>query len=235
MHPDGNALLVFAKQPTPGRVKTRLTPTLLPAEAAKLYHCMLQDTLTKAKSLAGAARFIFYVDEDGAADYFRGIAPGAELFPQEGETLGDRMENAFARAFARSFQRVAIIGTDSPDLPPGFIESAFALLGNENVDVVFGPAEDGGYYLLAMKRLHGELFRGISWSSGSVLADSLARCAAAGLTVELLPVWYDLDTVEDLQRPALVAELTDAPLTRAFIRTNSSLLQRGAVESGATD
>lgn len=218
MCPAGNALLVFAKPPTPGRVKTRLTPPLSHAEAAELYSCMLKDTLAKAKSLPGAERFVLYADEEGAVEYFRGIAPDVELFPQEGGTLGDRMERAFARAFARGFRRVVIIGSDSPDLPPGIVESAFALLCKENVDVVFGPSEDGGYYLLAMKRLHGELFRGIPWSSGSVLEDSLARCAAAGLKVELLPVWYDLDTVADLRRPGLLVATNGAPLTREFIQ-----------------
>ncbi len=111
----------------------------------------------------------------------------------------------------------AVIGTDSPHLPTAFIDRAFDLLEDPGVDAVFGPTEDGGYYLLAMKQPHRELFEGIAWSTPSVLEQSLARAAAAGVATVLLPVWHDVDTAADLLRPELVDPGNGAPLTREFI------------------
>jgi len=210
------ALIIFARHPTPGRVKTRLSPPLTAAEAAELYRCMLLDILEKTERLVGTERFIFYEDEPGAADFFRRQA-AAEIFPQRGKDLGERMAAAFACVLSRGFTQAAIIGTDSPDLPLAFIEEAFARLEDAGTDAVFGPAEDGGYYLLALKRLHRELFRDIPWSSGDVLAQSLERCAASGIGVSLVPGWYDIDTAADLRRPGL-AEANGAPRTGEFIR-----------------
>jgi len=213
-----NALIIFAKSPVPGRVKTRLTPCLSNLEAAALYEAMLLDVLEKARQLPGVVPYLFYQEEPGARDYFQRTAVGMVLAPQEGSDLGERMEGAFANVFAAGCIRVAIIGTDSPDLPSSFIEEAFGRLAN-TAEVVFGPSEDGGYYLLAMSRLQRELFRDIPWSSGEVLAKSLERAEAAGLRAELLPAWYDIDTPADLQRPGLVAEESDAVRTREFIRS----------------
>ncbi|KAF0220337.1 MAG: hypothetical protein FD174_1238 [Geobacteraceae bacterium] len=212
-----NVLIIFAKRPTPGRVKTRLAATLSAEDAAELYRCMLFDTLAKAKELAGPDKLVFYEPAAGAAAYFKGIAAGMETCPQEGNDLGKRMENAFKRTLEMGYEAAVIIGTDSPDLPSSFIEEAFAMLESRDIDAVFGPSEDGGYYLIAMKRLQGELFKGIPWSSGAVLEKSLEKAAEAGIRVSLLPRWYDVDTFEDLQRPELLEEANGAPLTREFL------------------
>uniref|UniRef100_UPI0026367E0D TIGR04282 family arsenosugar biosynthesis glycosyltransferase n=1 Tax=Geobacter sp. TaxID=46610 RepID=UPI0026367E0D len=131
--------------------------------------------------------------------------------------LGERMAGAFRRAFDRGCRRVAIIGTDSPDLPLAFIGWAYELLADPAVDAVFGPSEDGGYYLLALKRFHPALFAGIPWSTDKVLELSLARAAEAGLATALLPPWYDVDTADDLRRPGLMVPESTAPLTREFL------------------
>jgi glycosyltransferase A (GT-A) superfamily protein (DUF2064 family) len=131
------------------------------------------------------------------------------------------MASAFATAFARGHERVVIIGTDSPDLPLAFIREAFTRLDDGEADAVFGPSEDGGYYLLALKRLHHELFRDIQWSSNGVLQESLAKARAAGISYSLLPRWYDVDTAADLARPGLIDETNEAPLTRAFLKNRS--------------
>ncbi|WP_282001486.1 TIGR04282 family arsenosugar biosynthesis glycosyltransferase [Geotalea uraniireducens] len=212
-----NALLVFAKRPTPGRVKTRLVPPLSPENAAELYARMQLDIFAKVGHLAGVDSFVCYDPADGAAEYFATNVRTARLFPQAGANLGERMANAFSQVFQRGYQSVAIIGTDSPDLPAAFIEEAYARLARPAVDAVFGPSEDGGYYLLAMKRLLPELFAAIPWSTDAVLARSLARAAAAGIAVELLPAWYDVDEAADLHRPGLVAPGNGAPLTRKFL------------------
>lgn len=213
------ALIIFAKRPTPGRVKTRLTSVLSPEEAAELYHCMLLDTLAKAEGLADPDKFLVYEEAGGAAPYFQEIARGMEVFPQRGNDLGERMKDAFQQAFARGYAAAAIIGTDSPHLPAPFVEAAFDRLADPAIDVAMGPSEDGGYYLVAMKRVHGELFRDIPWSKGEVLEKSLGKAAESGISVTLLPRWHDVDTAEDLQRPELLDAGNGAPRTREFLRS----------------
>ncbi|WP_236685578.1 TIGR04282 family arsenosugar biosynthesis glycosyltransferase [Geobacter pickeringii] len=136
------ALLIFAKKPTPGRVKTRLVPPLSAVEAAELYRCMLFDVLANVGQITGVALHLCY--GEGGRDYFEATMPSVGLFPQEGDDLGERMAGAFRRAFAQGYRRVAIVGTDSPDLPPEFVERAYELLADPDVDVVFGPSADGG-------------------------------------------------------------------------------------------
>jgi rSAM/selenodomain-associated transferase 1 len=198
-------------------VKTRLVPPLTLEEAASLYECMLHDTIDKIVRLPGITPFICYQDDPGAELYFRDIAPAVEIFPQQKGDLGKRMQQAFARLFARGFREVAIVGSDSPDLPPEIIHEVFTSLEDDQTDVVFGPAEDGGYYLIAMKRLWSELFTGINWSSASVLAESLEIARDAFLGVALLPEWYDIDRPEDLTRRALLDEGCRAERTRGFL------------------
>ena len=211
------ALLIFARRPHPGRVKTRLVPLLSPVEAATLYECMLRDVLARTRELAGMTRFLFYEDEPEAAGYFGGLDEGLQLLPQVGVDLGQRLADAFARIFAGGFPVAAVIGTDSPDLPLSFIDLAFAGLEAGRGDVVFGPAEDGGYYLAALKKPCPELFREIPWSTAAVLETSRTRAAAAGLNPLFLPRWYDIDVPSDLARPELHDEATGAPLTRQFL------------------
>ncbi|ABQ28188.1 TIGR04282 family arsenosugar biosynthesis glycosyltransferase [Geotalea uraniireducens] len=218
MRHNNNALIVFAKQPIAGKVKTRLTTVLSPEEAAELYRCMLIDTLSKVKQLEGVDIYLFFEGNGDAASYFATIAAGMETVPQRGNNLGERMMDAFQRTFEHGYESVAIIGTDSPDLPVGFLDVAFQRLEKNGVDVVIGPTEDGGYYLLAMKRVYCRLFRDVPWSSDQVLNLSLARGAEAGITIGLLPGWYDVDTVEDLRRPGLLDKGSGAPMTREFIK-----------------
>jgi uncharacterized protein len=207
------ALAIFAKTPLPGLVKTRLTPPLSPEEAADLYRCMLLDTIARVDSLAYDT-FIFY---DGDEQFFREAAPELGLFPQDGEDLGLRLERAFSTLISLGYRTRVVIGTDAPDLPLPFIEEAFRNMAAGS-DVVFGPAEDGGYYLVALGGDYGKLFHEIPWSSAQVLERSLERVSDAGLTATLLPAWYDVDSFEDLYRPGLSDPSNGAPLTRGFIR-----------------
>ncbi|HLO25188.1 MAG TPA: TIGR04282 family arsenosugar biosynthesis glycosyltransferase, partial [Geobacteraceae bacterium] len=110
-------LIIFAKRPVPGRVKTRLSPPLSPEQAAGLYRCMLEDILAKAAIIPGVEKWIFYETDTGAPAFFAGIAPGMACTHQRGADLGERMASAFAELFAMGYGRVAIIGTDIPDLP----------------------------------------------------------------------------------------------------------------------
>lgn len=211
------ALIVFAKGPVPGRVKTRLVPPFTTVEAAQLYDCMLRDTLSRTTRLSGIDRLIFHDEEPDAAAYLGQIAPALSLFPQQGNDLGERMANAFRTAFDLGYREVAIIGSDSPDLPLPYMEEAFVRLSEGCADAIFGPSEDGGYYLVALQQLHEGLFEGIEWSRSDVLAKSLERAEKMGIRAELLPAWYDVDRAEDLHRPGLRDGANDAPLTREFV------------------
>lgn len=211
------ALILFAKKPSAGIVKTRLVPPLSPEDAASLYECMLHDTIDKINRLPGIAPFICYQNDPGADTYFQGIAPDIECFPQQAGDLGQRMQQAFAQLFSRGFREVAIIGSDSPDLPSEIIHEVFTSLEDDQTDIVFGPAEDGGYYLIAMGRLWRELFTGVKWSSETVLAESLEIARDAFLGVALLPQWYDVDRPEDLGKWELLDESCPAVRTRDFL------------------
>jgi uncharacterized protein len=207
------ALAIFAKTPLPGQVKTRLTPPLSPEQGAELYRCMLLDTIARARTLS-LDTFIFY---HGSEEYFQEVAPGVPLVPQDKSCLGCRMEAAFTALGSMGYQARVVIGSDAPDLPLSFIEEALESVESGS-DVAFGPAEDGGYYLVALRGPHGGIFKGISWSRPDVLEKSLERAGAAGFAVKLLPRWYDVDGFEDLCRPGLSDPANGAPLTRDFIR-----------------
>ena len=209
------ALAIFAKEPLPARVKTRLVPPLTPAEAADLYGAMLAAILDRAAHLPGVDPWLFLDPAGGNGTRLPAAARPLPRHPQEGDDLGRRMENCFRTLFAAGYAAVALIGSDSPDLPAAYVEEAFARL--DAADAVYGPSEDGGYYLIALKEVHPVLFRDIPWSTETVLPLSLERAAAAGLSVALLPPWYDVDTPADLGRPGLVACENGAPRTRAFL------------------
>ncbi len=215
------ALIIFARQPIPGKVKTRLTPPLSPRQAASLYHFMLTDIMSRTEALEGVDRVLFYSGGEGAERYFQENCPGLPLHQQKGPDLGSMMEEAFSRVFADGYRTVAIIGSDCPDLPVSFICEAFRLLADGPSEAVFGPAEDGGYYLLAMKRVHRELFHGVSWGNGHVLRESLEKAGAMGLHVSRLPVWGDVDTFEDLTRLLKRGCSDSAPRTLRFIESLS--------------
>jgi hypothetical protein len=211
------ALLIFAKRPLPGKVKTRMVPPLSPEEAADLYRCMQGDVLKMVTNFSDLALYLFYEDKEEAREYFAEIAPGIISHPQRGNDLGERMAEAFRVVFAMGHESAVIIGTDAPDLPPAYIKEAFGRLESGKKLAVFGPCEDGGYYLMGLIRLNRALFHDISWSSCTVLQESLERAKEEGIEFSLLPMWHDVDTVADLERPELLATENGAPLTREFI------------------
>jgi len=196
-------LVVVAKQPAPGQTKTRLCPPLTSEMAAHLYSCFLADTLDIMRRVPGAERTIAYLPED-AGDYFRQLAPDLSLTPQRGESLGERLDNLIADALANGSVQVVVMDSDSPTLPPAYVAQAFEEL-TAGADVVFGPCQDGGYYLVGMSKPYPRLLREVQMSTPAVLRDTLALAAAAGAKVALLPEWYDVDTVSELEN--LRAEL----------------------------
>jgi rSAM/selenodomain-associated transferase 1 len=219
LRPFTNALLVVAKRPAPGQTKTRLSPPLLPNQAAALYECFLRDTLDLMRQVSDAQPVVAYLPSSEKA-YFAELAPDFELVLQDGPDLGVRLDNALTHYLQLGYQRVAIMDSDSPTLPANFLVAAFEAL--EEADVVLGPCDDGGYYLIGLNRPAPRLLREVQMSTSRVVADTLALAAEEGLRVELLPTWYDVDDVAALAR--LAAELTQSPTTvarhtRAFFAT----------------
>jgi uncharacterized protein len=201
-----DALIVFAKVPAPGAVKTRLCPPLMPAQAADLYAAMLTDALVAYAGLGVAVR-LYTPPADAVMP--EGIVPGGvSHHTQQGADLGARMLRAFLETFAADAHRAVVIGTDHPTLPLAFVRLAFEELSSPRA-VTLGPSDDGGYYLLGMRDLQPALFAGMAYSHDRVLADTLDRAAAADLDVTLLPRWYDVDDAAGLAR--LRADLAAAP------------------------
>lgn len=204
-------LIIFAREPVPGMVKTRLARDLGDQAAAELYAAMLEDVLENAAGLEGVRTMAFCATDGGPAPAL--LAPHIASFVQSGTTLGDRMAAAFESAFKSGIEACCIIGSDSPNLPAEFIIQAFVHLEHDKVDAVFGPAEDGGYYLLGLRRSWPGLFRNIPWSTATVLETSLKQAEALGLRTTCLPTWYDLDELKDLLR-LLDSPGASAPRTR---------------------
>lgn len=200
---DRTALVVFAKAPIPGQVKTRLCPPLTPDEAATLHGSFVLDTLERTK--AAAAKLKLPLDRylacapSSALVFFQIMEErqGVTLIDQVGEDVGARMRQAFDSLFATGYRRVVIVGTDIPSLPLDYYQQALTLLDSH--DLVLGPALDGGYYLIGLTRSTPELFTGITWSTDLVLGATQEKAAKLGLATALLPAWRDVDTIADVQ------------------------------------
>jgi rSAM/selenodomain-associated transferase 1 len=215
---EASVVVVMAKRPVPGKTKTRLCPPLTPLEAAELYEALLKDTMELVSGLR-AVETAVAVSPRSAVDEMRRMAPrGARMLAVEGADIGECLRGATEQLFAEGFTRVVAVNSDGPTLPAEYIERAVEMLTHS--DVVLGPAEDGGYYLIGMRHQQPGLFTDIEWSSSRVAVQTLERAAAAGLVVAQLPSWYDVDTPAELERlrTELVAQPPGiAPCTRAFL------------------
>jgi rSAM/selenodomain-associated transferase 1 len=293
-------LIIFAKEPLPGQVKTRLSPPLSAAAAARLYHCFLEDILEEMGRLPDISLALAYTNSPSrgsflrrgepcvrpgrwantgfaptfnprsnathtdsqsnggtgvspvqaqakacgyqkcslnatqyqyctpasALNFFRKlVAPNVLLFPQEGADLGARLVRAFDRGFAAGFETVLVRNSDSPDLPGEVVTAGCRALETGGADLVLGPSPDGGYYLVGLKKTQPQLFQGISWSSATVLADTLEKAKGLSLAVHLLPSWPDIDTIEDLQAFAARPPLPTGPGSRSYLCTRE-LMER---------
>ncbi len=191
------ALVVVAKQPEPGRVKTRLSPPLSPDEAAALAQALLDDTVRACLSVTGADLFLGYASSSGSSDWFAARFPCAGLLPQGEGDLGARMARLFESVLGAHAAAV-LVGADLPLLTAARIEAALDALTTPG-SVVLGPALDGGYYLVGLRRPQPALFAPMAWSTPGVLAETLQRARGAGLSATLLPPERDLDTPSDLE------------------------------------
>jgi rSAM/selenodomain-associated transferase 1 len=194
------ALGVMARAPSDARGKTRLIRALGLDDGADLRRAILLDTLEAIQPVRLADRVVLFTPADASREIAGLGADLTRLIPQRGETLGDRLENGFADLFALGYDAAALIGSDLPTLPPRQIEEGLEALGGAADPLVLGPADDGGYYFIGLRRPHPELFRGVPWSTEGVLAATRAIAVGQALEVTLMRPWYDLDAVPDLER-----------------------------------
>lgn len=224
-------LIVVAKQPAPGQTKTRLSPPLDAREASALYECFLLDTLETVREARRMIEFqpmIAYLPE-GAEGYFHTLAPDFDLFIQAGNDLSERLHNATSHCLIHGYDEVVIMDSDSPTLPAINLRDAFMTLDGQT-DIVLGPCDDGGYYLIGLKRPAPDLFLNVTMSTPMVIQETLVQAERNQLHVEMLPTSYDIDYVQDIKR--LVAELEQASSniavhTRGFLEAHPVLSKAG--------
>ncbi len=206
----------MAKVPMAGLVKTRLSPNLTPEQSAKLANCLLQDTISKAKTLKNKLIIAYSPIERG--NFFDGFTNhNFTLHAQFGQNLGERIFNAFEFAFESGSDSILMIGTDSPTFPGDFLTKGFEVL--EKNDAVLGKTEDGGYYLIGLRKLDQRIFENVEWSSEKTFAQTKNNLQNLKFSLEELPVWYDIDEPKDLERlrqDELLQEF--APMTADWLK-----------------
>jgi uncharacterized protein len=236
LHPDATlqskcALAVMAKAPRPGRVKTRLSPPLSLEQSAALNICFLRDTTQNIAGVAatGNASGLVCYTPAGEEALFEGLLPeGFALIPQRGDGFGERLLAAAQDILACGFGSVCLIDSDSPTVPAAAYHQAVAALGGAGDRIVVGRSDDGGYYLIGLRRPHGMPFTNIHWSTSTVYAETVSAIAAADIELVNLPVWYDVDDgdalnllrselVEGLRVPFAETPGYSAPYSRRFL------------------
>jgi rSAM/selenodomain-associated transferase 1 len=206
MTPTNRTLVIMAKAPRLGSVKTRLAESLSLQEVTELYRCLLNDTLALAQTL-DHVEFSIMCPASDVEDLSRGVASTARIVPQTGQGLAAGLASVFNHFATSGQQRVIAFNSDSPHLPASVLEAAFDVL--EDRDLVVGPTHDGGYYLVGARASHSDLFANDGMGTANALAALLKRAGALGLSVHLTDPFYDIDVQADLTR--LAAELRLAP------------------------
>lgn len=190
------ALICFTRVPKPGRTKTRLMGLLSPDQCVELHTAFLRDLAVVYDKMA-TALYVAYTDDPDWAMLGKIFPGAADFFPQEGETLGDKMANAIAHVLSLGFDAVMLTGADLPLMTAGHLESGFEAL--KTADIAIGPTVDGGYYLIGMKQSHPEVFRVPGYGGSTVYENTLAAIRGSGLTVQPALPCADVDTPEDLK------------------------------------
>ncbi len=208
----GAAVAIVCKTPGVGGGKSRLRPLLGAERVAALSACFIRDvaaTLDRLAPAIGGSRIAIY-SPAGSEEALRPLLPPRwRLFFQQAATIGEVLHASTTAFLAEGHDCALVVNADSPTLPATLVEQAVAALRAPGERAVFGPASDGGYYLIGLKRSHPRLFEDIAWSTPSVLAQSMERAAEIGLPVALLPTWYDVDDAETFG--ILEAELAGTP------------------------
>jgi uncharacterized protein len=195
-----SAVAIMAKAPQPGQVKTRLCPPLSHGEAAQLYQCFLLDKIAQVNALLRVTPVVSYSPDESKSVFQDLTPPHFILIPQRGDDLGARILFTFDQLFRQGYTQVIVIDSDTPTLPIAYLERGLRLIAACQNDVVLGPTEDGGYYLIGLRQPHPELFERMPWSTSQVFPETRCRAEQSGLTVAYTDAWYDVDTPEDLAR-----------------------------------
>lgn len=212
MNNSERALVVLAREPEEGKVKSRLNQDLSAHDTLELYQAFVLDTLELALSTEVGHLYVACL-ADGPKPHLNELIKNLSvelkgkrreslkeklvLIDQRGDHLGERLEETFRQVFRQGYNEVVIIGIDSPSLPKKSLERAFKILHKK--DVVLGPTLDGSYYLIGLKKPCPKLFENISWDTGGVYKETVERLKKLGLEWEELELWYDVDTADDLE------------------------------------
>ncbi len=193
-----NCLIIFIKYPEEGKVKTRLAQTLSNKFAFEFYKSCAEYTLIEASKLLKKKVDIhlFFFSLKSISEITNWIGGEFQLHEQRGENLGERMQHAFKTIFDKDYRKVIIIGTDLPDISENLIADFFSLL--DKFDLVIGPSNDGGYYLLGMKKFYPQIFRNINWSTSEVLKSTLNILQKNEIKTKIIGELNDIDTESDL-------------------------------------
>ena len=224
-----NLLGMFARRPEPGQTKTRLAKSIGNDSAAAVYAAFVEDLIRRCETLGKQFVVAATPHDDLTATWFRSRVADSTIveFQPDGD-LGQRVECFFQRGFEKRFEKVVLIGSDSPDLPPAIINEAFREL--DRFDVVLSPAADGGYVLIGLRSFSPGMFAHVNWSAATTLLDTLQAAKEATLSVTLLPLWYDIDVIENLGTLISLqsqdgSEAADCPATMEAIQGRWSTIE----------
>jgi len=214
------AVAVMAKVPGATAVKSRLHPVLGASLATRLYDCFLRDRLDALATVAGIDRVVAFTPPEAREAMARLAPPGFTLVSQRGMDLGARLHGLLAELLDSGHPGAIAIDSDSPTLPMHYVAEAARVLATGAAEVVIGPCDDGGYYLIGVRSPHPELFEGIPWSTDRVLPLTLERAQHRGLRTHVLTAWFDVDTETDLARleATLATQFTGPRRTTKLIR-----------------
>ncbi len=217
------AIVVMAKGSS--RVKTRLRPYFEPAVVSKIYLCFLLDRIAQVEKIENAGLFLAYTPREAKSFFGKILSEEFKMICQKGKDLGERLANAADYAFINGFDKVILIDSDSPNLPRRNIYEAFEKL--EKYDVVIGPCEDGGYYLIGLRTKRPDIFSEIPWSTPQVTTCTVMKAKKLRIKIRLLSRWYDVDTIEDMIH--LKRDFECIPRVGEFGQYTSRLLSRNDI------
>jgi len=210
-NPSQETLIIFTRYPESGKTKTRLIPALGTEGAANLQKKLTEYTLTEASKLEVNLRVYFSGGNETLMQ--RWLGENYQYYRQRAGDLGKKLIAALEESFTADVAKIVIIGIDCPDLDAAIIKQAVAKLKHQ--DLVLGPAEDGGYYLIGLRSCLPELFQGIDWGTDMVLKQTVSIAKKTGLNIYYLPMFNDLDTPEDIEKSGLLKAIqTEEPLSR---------------------
>ncbi|NTW76422.1 MAG: glycosyltransferase [Syntrophaceae bacterium] len=214
-------LIMFAKYPERGKVKSRLILEGYDGLAADLYRCFIEDLIDRV-SKGNYSFQLAYDPPEKKKDFIELFGKDISYAPQEGKDLGMRMFKAFTDSFSNGFRSAVIIGSDSPDIPQGIIEEAFRSLNKHGA--VLGPTWDGGYYLIGFSRdfVSRRFFENMLWSTSNVFEETMRRFQEDGIPVHVLPGWRDIDRADDIYCLLKESECSDFGNSRTikFLKEN---------------